>query len=334
MSRYAEAFKKENLAGPGDARPTALQIIKDEEREMTMKDKVFLITGSGSGIGIETTRALAATGARVYGLVRNVDAAREACTEFLERGRVELLECDLSSMASVRAAAETFKAKSTQLNVLVANAAVMSIPKRELSVDGFEMHFATNYLGHFLLFYLLKDLMVASATPEFASRVVQVSSASHHVSEINFDDINWNESYDPKTAYAQSKLAQIYLANYIERHFTGVHALSLMPGGIRTNILRYTPTAVVEKIMSSSEFLQKWYKSPAQGAATTVLAAVGRKLEGQGGIYLEDCAVAKVEGQEGAVIIPSIKGVKACAFDVEKQEKLWAATVEMLKLDA
>ncbi|KAI8626206.1 hypothetical protein F5Y19DRAFT_447564 [Xylariaceae sp. FL1651] len=207
----------------------------------------------------------------------------------------------------------------------------MSVPKRELTVDGFELQLATNYLGHFLLFHLLKDVMIQSSTPEFNSRLVQVSSASHHFSEIQFDDLNCETAYDPKNAYGQSKLAQIYLANYVDRHFgaQGLHGLSLMPGGIRTNILRHVPSSVVDKMMAASDFLPKWYKSPEQGAATTLVAAIGQEYEGRGGLYLEDCDVAKTEP-----LIPMIKGVKEYAFDEEKQDRLYKKTLELLKLAA
>ncbi|KAH6655754.1 hypothetical protein BKA67DRAFT_534670 [Truncatella angustata] len=331
MSRYAEAHKNPN--GPGDARPTALQIVQDEGREGTMKDKVFFVTGCTSGIGVETARALAATGGRVFMLVNDLDNGKEACAAFLEPGRVELIEGDLASLSSVRSAAAEFREKSGGvLNVLVCNAGVMYIPKREESPDGFETHLATNYLGHFLLFWLLRDLMLKSSRPEFNSRLVHVASASHQVIEIDFDDINFTKdgAYKPKDAYGQSKLAQIYMANQVDRLYgsQGIHAYSLMPGGIQTRITRFVPAAITEKMMAESEFLQKWFKSPEQGAGTTVIAALGKEWEGRGGVYLEDCEVAKSQP-----LIPSVKGVTDYAFDQEKEEKLWKYTVEALELE-
>ncbi|KAK9782796.1 hypothetical protein SCAR479_01139 [Seiridium cardinale] len=331
MSRYADAHKTPN--GPGDARPTALQIVKDEGREGNMKDKVFLVTGCSSGLGVETGRALAETGGRVFMFVRSLDKGQAACESFLEPGRVELIQCDISSLASVRSAAEEFRSKSGGvLNVLVCNAAVMSIPKREVTADGFEMHLATNYLGHFLLFWLLQDLMLKSSTPGFNSRLVHVSSASHHVGEIDFDDVNLIKegAYGPKEAYGQSKLAQIYMANQVDRLYgsRGIHALSLMPGGISTGLSRHVPAAIVEKIMAGSEFLQKWFKSPEQGAATTLIAALGEEWEGKGGVYLENCVPAKSEP-----LVPTVMGVKDFAFDEAKEEKLWEYTLEALGLE-
>ncbi|KAI1812290.1 short chain dehydrogenase [Poronia punctata] len=330
MSRYAKAHAE--TAGPGDARPTALQIIKDEGRQGTMTDKVFFLTGASSGIGIETGRALAATGAKVYLGVRDLEKGAAACSSFLEPGRVELIEMDLSKLTSVREAASALLSKSKQqLNVLVCNAGIMTVPTREETEDGFEMQLATNYLGHFLLFWLLKDVMTASATEEFQSRLINVSSSGHHASEIVWDDFNLDKdgAYDPTGAYGQSKLAQIYHANYVDRHFgsKGVHALSLMPGGIvETGLAKYTPEEMIEGF-KQHPVLSKWLKSREQGAATTVLAAVGKEWEGKGGGYLEDCVVATPEP-----FLPNLMGVKDYAHDEAKETKTWDMTMELLGL--
>lgn len=331
MSRYAEAHA--NRAGPGDARPTALQIIKDEGREGTLGDKVFLVTGASSGIGIETGRALAATGAKVFLAVRDLKKGQEACQSFLEPGRVELIELDVSSVKSVRATAAAFLQKSPELNVLVCNAGVMTIPTREETEDGFEMQLAVNYLGHFLLFWLLKDTLIKSSTPEFQSRLVNVSSSGHQASEIVWDDFNLQKEYDPLVSYGQSKLAQIYQANLVERHFgsQGLHALSLMPGGITdTNLAKHTPKEVVEGFMANP-ILSKWVKSREQGAATTVLAAVGKEWEGKGGEYLEDCVVSTI-GPESPGFMPGLVGIQDYIHDEAKETKLWELTLKTLGL--
>lgn len=346
MSKYAKAH--ETPAGPGDARPTALQILHDESLENGLKDKVcsspnlsthygnadppqvFLVTGASAGLGIETGRALAATGARVFLAVRSLDKGRAACASYLEPGRVELLELDTSSLASVRAAAADFLTKSSKLNVLVCNAGIMMTPQRELSEDGFELQLATNYIGHFLLFSLLKDTMLASSTPEFNSRLVNVSSAGHNLAEIQFDDINFSVegSYEPTKAYAQSKLAQIYMANYVERTFgpRGLHALSVMPGGIRTNLQQHIPQDQKDG-WDENQAVVNFFKSPEQGAATTLVAAISKEWEGKGGKYLEDCQAAK-----HSPLIPFTKGVAEYAYDEAKETKLWDMTLDLLKL--
>ncbi|KAH6678208.1 short chain dehydrogenase [Halenospora varia] len=246
MSRYAAIHQK--LTGPGNSRPTALQIIEDEELTNNMKDKVFLITGCSSGIGIETGRAIASTGAKVYLAVQSLKKGQEACREFLEPGRVGLLELDTSSLASVRKAAEAFLSKESKLNVLIYNVGIILVPEREESIDGFESQTATNYLGHFLLFQFLKDSMFKASTTEFNSRLLNVSSTGHHASEIQFDDFNLKD-YTHSKGYGQSKLAQIYQTNYIDRHFgpKGVHGLSLMPGGIATNLQQHIPDVEKEQ---------------------------------------------------------------------------------------
>ncbi|KAF4636773.1 hypothetical protein G7Y89_g1309 [Cudoniella acicularis] len=329
MSRYALAHK--TTSGPGDARPTALQIITDENLIGNLTDKVFLITGCSSGIGIETGRAIASTGARVFLAVRSLKKGQAACASFLEPGRVELLELDTSSLSSVRAAAAQFLEKSTKLNVLICNAGIMMVPTREESVDGFETQLATNYLGHFLLFWLLKDALLKSSTPEFNSRLVNVSSSGHHASEIQFDDFNLKEedAYQPDKAYGQSKLAQIYMANFVDRNFgpKGLHALSLMPGGIASGLQMHIPKEVLEG-HAANPMVVNWMKSPEQGAATTVLAAVGKEWEGKGGKYLENCEVATFEP-----LVPGVRGVKEYAYDEGKEERLWKLTLNTLGLE-
>lgn len=205
----------------------------------------MLITGCSSGIGVETARALAATGARLFLAVRSLERGRTACGTLLASGRAELVECDTSSLASVRRAAGEVLGRlgGAGLHVLVCNAGVMQLPERRESADGFEAQLATNYLGHFLLVRLLRDALLRGAASGGA-RVVQVASSAHHASEIRFDDLQLAAPgvYDPLGAYGQSKLAQIYLANYVDRHYgdRGLHALSVMPGGILTGRKSHT----------------------------------------------------------------------------------------------
>jgi NAD(P)-dependent dehydrogenase (short-subunit alcohol dehydrogenase family) len=294
------------------------------------KQQTFLITGCSSGIGIETARALAATGARVFLGVRSLEKGRTACSSFLESGRVELLELDVASLASVRKAAAEFLEKSSELHILVCNAGIMLVPERETSVDGFESQLATNYLGHFLLFWLLKDAMLKASTPEFNARLVNVSSAGHHGADISFDDINLAEegAYNGSKAYGQSKIAQIFMANYVDRHFgpKGIHAWSLMPGGIMTNLQQHVDEETKSGWAKDTN-INNFMKSEAQGAATTVLAAVSREWEGQGGKYLEDCRFATP-----TPLIPWTCGHEPYIYDEAKEDRLWDFTRDLLKL--
>lgn len=189
-SRYAAVHDPAVLAGPGDARPTALQIIKDEGLEAALPDFVAVVTGTSSGLGPETVRALAATGMTVFALARDLLKTRKALgEELLGSDKVRLVHVDLGSLASVRAAAAEIKKATTKVNILVNNAGVMANDESR-TVDGFETQFGTNHLGHFLLFLELKDLLLAGATPEFSSRVVNVSSTAHQLSGVVFDNIN------------------------------------------------------------------------------------------------------------------------------------------------
>ncbi|KAH7313820.1 hypothetical protein B0I35DRAFT_394856 [Stachybotrys elegans] len=324
--KYTQAFLEQN--GPGDARPTAFDILKDNDRIGTMKDKVFLLTGSSGGIGIETARALAETGGKVYLGVRDLEKGKQALKGILEPGRVELLELDLGSMESVRNAAKTFLSKSTQLNVLINNAATMACPEAK-TVDGFESQLAINYLGHFLLYKLLEQTLLSSSTSEFQSRVVNVSSAGHHMSSVVLDNINLDGAYEPWKAYGNAKTACIWMTNEIERRYSdrGLHGLSLMPGGVATGLQRHVDPEMLKQ-WASSETARKYGKSPAQGAATTMTAAFGKEWEGKGGVYLEDCQEAGPLPEGGTLAV----GVAPHAFDIEGGKKLWDLALNMLSL--
>ncbi|KAK7429849.1 hypothetical protein QQZ08_003694 [Neonectria magnoliae] len=202
---------------------------------------------------------------------------------------------------------------------------------REESVDGFEMQLATNFLGHFLLFWLLKDAMLENSTPEFSSRLVNVSSAGHHTTEVQFEDLNLTKpgAYEPWKSYGQSKLAQIYMSNSVERKYgaQGLHSLSLVPGDISTSLQKHMPELGLRD-WAKNEGIAKLIKSPAQGAATTMYAAVSREWEGKGGKYLENYRVGTEEP-----LIPLTNGVKGYAYDETKEERLWQRTLQMLELE-
>ena len=326
--KYSEVHQVSNLRGPGDTRPTALQIIKDEGLEGKMTDKVFIVTGASAGIGVETGRALAATGGKVFLTARDLKKGEAACSSFLEPGRVELLEMDNNSLSSVRAAAATFLSKSSKLNVLINNAGIMAAPEGK-TADGFESQFGTNHLAHFLFFCLVKDAMLASSTPSFHSRVVNVSSSGHRGGEVQFGNYGFESgNYTPFRGYGQSKTANIYMANEIENRYgaQGLHGLALMPGGIWTGLQKYIPSEMMDKWKSTPN-ADNFIKSPEQGAATSVYAAVGGAYEGKGRMYLEDCDTA------GPTVDGNL-GFSAYAFDKEKEARLWEDSLKMVGLTA
>lgn len=218
--KYAQLHQSEMVAGPGDARPTGLQVLQDENRfDGSLHDKVAVITGCSSGIGVPIVEALAAAGTAIYAGVRaaSMDRAREALASVLvdpnTKGKVHLIELDLTSLDSVRSFAEEVKKREHQVNLLINNAGVMAMPTREVTTDGFEMQFGTNHVAHFYLFQCLKAQLLAGAegSPDFASRVINTSSSGHRASTVDLDDINLEAEgkYNRFKAYGHSKTASI-----------------------------------------------------------------------------------------------------------------------------
>lgn len=330
MSRYAEAHA--NLAGPGDARPTALQIIKDEGAEGKLAGRVIVITGTSSGIGIETARALSLTGAKLFLTARNLEKAKAALGSILESERAELIEMDNTSLGSVRGAAKTILQKSNgQVNILINNAGIMALPNLEYTKDGIEMQFGVNHLSHFLFFQLLKPALLASASPEFSSRVVNLSSSAHNVASIN-ESGNYNfekGGYDAWVSYGQSKTANIYMANEIERRYgpRGLHATSVHPGIIFTGLMQHLDPAMMKEM--DNDELAKSMKSPEQGAATTVWAAIGQEWEHKGGEFLADCGRTSLAGDKGGI---DTQGYAAHAYNPEGEARLWRDSLKMVGL--
>lgn len=218
--KYSHLHKPDMVAGPGDARPTGLQVLEDENRfDGSFLDKVVVITGCSSGIGVPTVEALAATGAVIYGGVRaaSMERARAALSSVLNnpktKEKVHLIDLDLTDLHSVKLFAEEVKKRVSHVNLLINNAGVMAIPTREVTRDGFEMHFGINHVAHFYLFQCLKDQLWAGAnnSPNFASRVINTSSSGHRASTVHLDDVNLEAEgkYDRFKAYGNSKTASI-----------------------------------------------------------------------------------------------------------------------------
>ncbi|KAI1211764.1 short-chain dehydrogenase [Annulohypoxylon truncatum] len=330
--RYAERNKWEVINGPGDSRPTGQQIIEDEGLIGAMSDKVVFITGVSSGMGPETVRALASTGATIFATARNLDKAREALgPALLETGRVHLLFMDQTDLSSVRACVDEFRQRcGGKLNILINNAGVMKTPEGRTK-DGFELQFGTNHLSHFLLFYLLKDLLLASSTPEFHSRVVNVSSVGHRHGPVRFDNLNFEGEYDGWAAYGQSKTANIYMATQIERLYgaQGLHGFSLSPGSFASpNLQKFCQDE--QAAAEIDERMSRYFTNVQQGCATSVYAAVSKDLEGKGGLYLEGASVAgQVTGDYDRVEY----GYNEWAFDREKEEKLWEVSKKLVGVE-
>ncbi|KAL7893166.1 hypothetical protein HDV63DRAFT_397885 [Trichoderma sp. SZMC 28014] len=329
-SRYDSVHQIAALGGPGDARPTASQIVQDQQLVDKLSNKVILITGCSSGIGVETARALYLTGATLYLTARDTAMVKAALGDLTESPRVHVLHLDLNSLESVYACAETFKSKTARLNILIENAGVMACPEGR-TADGFETQFGTNHLAHFLLFQLLRPTLLASSTPDFNSRVVIVASSAHYVTDVHFDNLNLENEYDPWKAYGQSKTANIWTANEIERRYCskGLHAFSLHPGAIATNLLRHVDDDM-KNGWQKNKYLDTYWKSPEQGAATSVWGALAKELEGKGGVYLDDCQIARAH--DASKTGPYGPGYKPWAYNPEGEAKLWKVSLGLLNL--
>ena len=325
MSRYAEAYK--NCTGPGDARPTALDIIRDEGLTGKLTGKTALVTGGNAGIGLETARALHAAGMTVYISARSLAKGEAAVADIQasdpsNTAPLHVVELSLDSFASVRKGAADFLSRTSQLNVLVCNAGVMATPEGR-TADGFETQFGTCHLGHFLLFSLLRDALLSSSSPTFHSRVVTVSSVGHRAGGVLIGDYNFEKTaYEPWRAYGQAKTANIYMANEIERRYgaKGLHALSLHPGGIKTGLQAYVDPAV----MASWDDDMRIWRDTAQGAATSVYAAVSSEWEGRGGRFLSDCVEKGPMVPGNPMVVFGDEGYAPWAYDEESARKLWA----------
>lgn len=286
--------------------------------------KLALVTGGYSGLGLETTRALAKAGARVVVPARRPGTAREALAGL---DGVEVDELDLGDLASVRAFAERFLASGRVLDMVINNAGIMACPETRVG-PGREAQFATNHLGHFALVGRLWP-----AIEPGGARVVSVSSGGHHNSPVVWDDVDLRHGYDKWRAYGQAKTANVLFAVHLDRlaRDRGVRAFALHPGGILTPLQRHLTK---EEMMASGwidEYgnqLDPGFKTPQQGAATQVWAATSPRLDGLGGLYLEDCEVAGRAGDAD-----DRNGVAAYAIDPGEAARLWDLSVELTGVD-
>lgn len=294
-----------------------------------------LVTGVSAGLGVETARALVSHGAHVVGAARDLEKARTA-TEGVrapaaQGGSLELVELDLASLASVRACADALLAKGEKLDLIIANAGVMMCPEGR-TADGFETQFGTNHLGHFLLVNRIASLMKPGA------RLIVVSSNGHRYSDVDLADPNFERTpYDPVAGYGRSKTANVLFAVEFDRRHraAGIRAAAVNPGGVKTELSRHTGGAGYDESLAAlnAELVARGekpreFKTVAQGAATTIWAAIVAPADEIGGKYCDDCHVVTNVVTEG--IHPMLEGVAPYALDVEHAAELWTSSEKLV----
>ena len=277
-----------------------------------------VVTGGYSGIGFETTRVLAAAGAKVFVPARNLAKARPVMD--LD-GDIQVANMDLENHGSIQRFAMDV-AEEGPLHLLINNAGIMACPERRVG-PGWESQLATNHLGHMVLTQALLPTLLAAGSP----RVVCLSSMAHHISDIRWDDLHFQQdAYEKWRAYGQSKTANALFAVGLQQRYgsEGLRAFSVHPGAILTPLQRHLETAEmvrfgwVDEQRNLSEKGKAMFKSVEAGAATSVWAATSAQLQDHGGAYCEDVDIAAVATPD-----QRMSGVKPYAIDPAAAERLW-----------
>ncbi len=307
------------IDSPFGYRSTAREVIAG----IDLAGKTALVTGGYSGLGTETVRALAGAGAHVIVGARRPDAALGDLAGI--DGQISVLPLDLSDPTSIDAFAVSVAQIADRIDIQINNAAVMANPLTR-DARGYESQFATNHLGHFQLTARLWPLLAASGN----ARVVSVSSVGHQRGGLDLDDPNFERrEYEKWTAYGQAKSANALFALELDRlgQSAGVRAFSLHPGGIATPLQRHLTREeqIAMGWMDENGKLSDVFKSPAQGAATSIWCAVSPLLEGMGGVYCEDCNIAALTGPD----TPRYTGASPHIRDAALAAALWAKSEEM-----
>lgn len=290
--------------------------------------KTAIVTGGYSGLGLETVRALAGRGAKVIVPVRSPDKAAEALAGVA--GDVTSAPMDLGDLASVRRFAGDMVAALEGLDLLINNAGIMACPLARVG-PGWESQFGVNHMGHFALTQALMPVLSEGA------RVVALSSTGHKISDILWDDIQYDRTdYDKWQAYGQAKTANALFANALSRRLKdrGGLAFSVHPGGIFTPLQRHLPKEEMIALGwlgedgEPSELAKAGFKTPEQGCATTLWAASAPELADKPGVYCEDCDIAAPTDPEA----PTARffGVNAHACDDDNAERLWSLSERLL----
>ena len=286
--------------------------------------QTIVVTGGSAGLGVETIRVLASRGAEVVGVVRDPakgDKALGPVRAELPGASIELAELDLADLDSVRRGAAEIRKRFPKIHGLINNAGVMACPFGQ-TAQGFELQFGTNHLGHFVLTGHLMESLLAGAP----GRIVNLSSGGHQISDVRWNDPFFEkEPYDKWLAYGQAKTANVLFSVALDKRLRdrGLRSFAVHPGAIMTELSRHLTKADVTDLMSRNEDYELKYKTVPQGAATSVWAATAPELEGQGGVYCEDCHIGEPADQ-----VAGAGGVMPYAVDEKAADRLWALSEE------
>ncbi|MCI4671917.1 MAG: oxidoreductase [Bacteroidia bacterium] len=305
---------------------TGVEVLADKE----MQGKVAIVTGGYSGIGLETTKALAAKGVKVIVPVRSPQKAEESLAGIA--GEVKTATMDLADLQSVQKFAHEVLKAYRNIDFLINNAGIMANPESKVG-PGWESQFGINHMGHFAL---VKALMPA-LEKNSGNRVIALSSTAHKLSDIRWDDIHFASGYDKWQAYGQSKTANALFANALSRRLKGSGGLAFAvhPGGIFTPLQRHLPKEEMVALGwinpdgSPTPLAQQGFKSPEQGCSTTLWAATSDLLEGKTGVYCEDCNIA-APTDKGSQMARYF-GLDEHASSDESAERLWNISEDLLK---
>ncbi|MFN3005919.1 SDR family NAD(P)-dependent oxidoreductase [Mycolicibacterium wolinskyi] len=283
--------------------------------------RIAIVTGSNTGLGYETARALAAKGAHVVIAVRNLDKGREAVDRMraaAPKADLRLQALDVGSLDSVRTAADELRSAYPRIDLLINNAGVMYPPK-QTTVDGFELQFGTNHLGPFTLTGLLLDHLL----PVEGSRVVAVASIAHRIqAKIHFDDLQWERGYNRVAAYGQSKLSNLLFTYELQRRLAAAGkptiAVAAHPGISNTELMRHIPGSTLPGFSQLAGLVTN---SPAMGALATLRAATEPGV--RGGQYYGPDGFRELRGY------PKLVNSSIQSHDSDLQRRLWSVSEEL-----